>query len=179
MTATTHATAHNITRTLERTKGLAEALLAGVTADQFARFPESNGASINTNHGAFVYGHLSIYPKMILDILGKDSSVIANPEGYTDLFMHGVECQDDPDGTVYPPMDEILAYFRKAHEEVVKVINEIDEETLNAPFTGDEWYVEMAGTPAALCIFMLHDHYMFHLGQMSAWRRCMGLGSAT
>ena len=80
---------------------------------------------------------------------------------------------------VYPSMDSIVKHFHAAHETVIKVIQGLDDDALNAAFTGDDWYVEMAGTPGALCVFMLHDHYMFHLGQLSAWRRCMGLGSAT
>lgn len=179
MTTATSSMGQTITRTLSRTKGLADALLEGVNAEQFARMPQADGKAINTNHPAFVYGHLSIYPKMILDILGKDSSVIENPPKFADLFMHGVECQDDPNDDIYPSKDEIVSYFHKAHEVVTQVVSELDDETLNAAFSGDEWYVEMAQTPAALCIFMLHDHYMFHLGQMSAWRRCMGFGSAT
>jgi hypothetical protein len=179
MTTATGSIAETITRTLERTKGLANALVEGTTSEQFARQPQADGKTINTNHGAFVYGHLSLYPKMILEILGKDSSVIAHPEKFAELFMHGVDCRDDSEGTIYPSKDEIVSYFNTAHDEVISTIKTLDDDTLNAAFAGDEWYVEMAGTPAALCIFMLHDHYMFHLGQMSAWRRCMGLGSAT
>lgn len=178
MTTATTSTAQTITRTLVRTKELGEALLAGVTAEQFARFPTADGKLINTNHAAFVFGHLSIYPKMILGILGVDSNM-ENPSKFDDLFMHGVECQDDASGDIYPTMDEIVNHFRAAHATVIEAIQGLDDEVLNAPFTGDDWYVEFAQTPASLCIFMLHDHYMFHLGQLSAWRRCMGLGSAT
>ena len=179
MTTTTSSTAQTVTRTFSRTKGLANGLLEGVSAEQFARFPVADGKAINTNHAAFVYGHLSIYPKTILGVLGKDSSSIEIPAKFTDLFMHGVDCQDDPNGDIYPPMDEIVSYFNKAHDVLIDAINEIDDETLNAVFTGDDWYVDFAQTPASLCIFMLHDHYMFHLGQMSAWRRCVGLGPAS
>jgi hypothetical protein len=179
MTTTTTSLGHTITRTLARTKDLADALLTGITAEQFARMPVADGKTINTNHGAFVCGHLSIYPKMILGILGLDASAIENPANFDELFMHGVDCQDDPNGDIYPSMDAIVKHFHSAHETVIKAIQGLDDDTLNAPFTGDDWYVEMAGTPAALCVFMLHAHYMFHLGQLSAWRRCMGLGSAT
>ncbi|MBL4590697.1 MAG: DinB family protein [Phycisphaerales bacterium] len=179
MTTATSSVAETITRTLQRTTDLANALLEGTTAEQFARMPSADGKTINTNHAAFVIGHLSIYPKMILEILGQDSSAIAHPDKFADLFMHGVDCQDDPDGTIYPSKDEIVGYFHKAHEEATKVINTLDDDTLNKAFSGDDWYVDFSKTPASLCIFMLHDHYMFHLGQLSAWRRCMGLGSAT
>jgi len=179
MTTATTSTAQTITRTLTRTKDLADSLLAGITAEQFARFPVADGKAINTNHAAFVFGHLSIYPKMILGILGLDASAIENPPKFDELFMHGVDCQDDSNGDIYASMDEIVAHFNSAHETVIKAIQGLDDEALNAQFTGDDWYVEFAQTPASLCIFMLHDHYMFHLGQLSAWRRCMGLGSAT
>ncbi|MCA9302614.1 MAG: DinB family protein [Phycisphaerales bacterium] len=178
MTTATSSLAETITRTLERTAGLAGALLEGVKAEDFARMPKADGKTINTNHPAFVYGHLSLYPKTILDLLGKDSSAIDHPAKFSDLFMHGVDCQDDPDSTIYPDMETIVSYFKKAHEAVIEAIKGLDDDTLNAPFSGDGWYVEFAKTPASLCIFMLHDHYMFHLGQMSAWRRCFGLGHA-
>lgn len=179
MTTTTTSMAQTITRTLTRTKDLADSLLVGITAEQFARFPVADGKPINTNHAAFVFGHLSIYPKMILGILGLDDSAIVNPPKFDDLFMHGVDCQDDPNADIYASMDKIVAHFNNAHETVIKAIQTLDDDALNVQFTGDDWYVEFAQTPASLCIFMLHDHYMFHLGQLSAWRRCMGLGSAT
>lgn len=178
MTIATSSIADTITRTLERTTGLAAALLEGVNDADFSSMPKSDGKTINTNHPAFIYGHLSLYPKTIMDLLGLDGSSIEHPENFSELFMHGVECKDDPDGSHYPSKDEIVGYFNKAHETVIAAIKGLDDDALNAPFTGEGWYVDFAKTPASLCIFMLHDHYMFHLGQMSAWRRCFGLGHA-
>ncbi len=178
MTATTSSTqAQAITRTLSRTADLAQGLLTGVTAENFARMPQADGKAINTNHPSFIYGHLSFYPSYIFDLMGKDGSAIAIPEGWEDLFKHGVDCKDDVNGDIYPPMDEVLAYFKKAHEAVIEMINSCDDETLTKAFEGEGWHVDFAGTPAALTTFMLHSHYMFHLGQMSAWRRCVGLPS--
>jgi DinB superfamily len=177
MTTTASTTGQNITRTLARTAELAQGLLTGVTAEQFARMPQADGKAINTNHPCFIYGHLSIYPRFIFELMGKDGSAIDVPEGWEDLFKHGVECKDDVNGDIYPPMDDVLAYFKKAHEAVIEMINGCDDETLTKAFEGEGWHVDFAGTPAALTTFMLHSHYMFHLGQMSAWRRCAGLGS--
>lgn len=177
MTTTASTQGQNITRTLSRTAELAQGLLTGVTKGQFGRLPQADGKAIHTNHPAFIYGHLSIYPRYIFDLMGKDGSAIAIPEGWEDLFKHGAELKDDPKGDIYPPMDEILAYFKESHEAVIEMLNGCDEETLNKAFEGEGWHVDFAGTPAALSTFMLHSHYMFHLGQMSAWRRCVGLGS--
>lgn len=178
MTTATSSIADTITRTLARTKELAAALLKDVKDSDFSTMPKSDGKVINTNHPAFIYGHLSLYPKTIMDLLGLDGSSIEHPENFAELFMHGVECKDDHDGSIYPSRDEIVSYFERAHETVIAKIQELDDETLNTPFTGEGWHVDFAKTPASMCIFMLHDHYMFHLGQMSAWRRCFGLGHA-
>ena len=178
MTIATSSMADTITRTLVRTNELANALLADVKADQFSSMPKSDGKTINTNHAAFVYGHLSLYPKLLLGFLGKDASAIEHPPKFAELFMHGIDCVDDRSCETYPGMDEIVEYFNRAHKFAIETIQSMSDEELNTQFTGDEWYVEFAKTPASLCIFMLHDHYMFHLGQMSAWRRCFGLGHA-
>jgi len=178
MTTTTSTLAETITRTLQRTRGLADALLKDIPAEKFARFPEVGGQKIVTNHPAFVFGHLSIYPVKLLETLGIDAPEIAVPEGFAEAFENGVECRDDPNHSVYPAMDAITGYFNLAHDTAITRLAQVDDETLNTPFAGDAWYVESMRTPASFIIFMLHDHYMFHLGQVSAWRRCMGLGSA-
>jgi len=178
MTMTASPLAETITRTLQRTRGLADALLKDIPAHSFARFPEAGGQTIRTNHPAFIFGHLSLYPVKQLEILGIDAPEIAVPEGFAEVFENGIECKDDPDGSIYPPMDTITGYFNLAHDTAITRLAQIDDDTLNTPFTGDAWYVDAMRTPASMIIFMLHDHYMFHLGQVSAWRRCMGLGSA-
>ena len=56
--------------------GYAERLIQGVRSDQFAQFAEVGGTKIESNHPAFVLGHLSIYPCRIVEDLGGDPSVI-------------------------------------------------------------------------------------------------------
>ena len=178
MTTTTSMLAETITRTLQRTRGLADALLDGIEPHQFACFPEIGGTLIETNHPAFVYGHLSQYPVMLLDVMEIDAPEIAVPEGFEELFKNGAECVHDPDRTVYPSKDTITGYFNTAYDIGITRLAQLDDATLDTPFQGDEWYAEAMKTPGSLINFLLHDHYMFHLGQISAWRRCMGLGSA-
>lgn len=167
-----------LTITTGRTMGLAKGLLTGIDAKDFARQPKSDGKTVDTNHPAFVYGHLALYPARVMGMLGMDASDIACPESYNTLFAAGVKCEDDPAGTKYPPMAEIVARFDTAYARLNEVVKGVDDAALAAPIQGNDRYREVFGTVGGAASFMMHDHLMFHLGQVSAWRRMMGLGSA-
>lgn len=81
---------------------LAELLLKGISPATFARKPDIGGRVIDTNHPAFVFGHLSLYPFGALTMLGLDATKAPKPAGFDDLFAAGKECRDDPAGTIYP-----------------------------------------------------------------------------
>lgn len=178
-----------IGKTLElmgaRGLGLGEALLKGVQAGDFARQPVaasgtvgSDGSGlVRTNHPAFVYGHLSIYPARMMEFMGLDGSKIDAGQKYQDLFSHGKECLHDPDGKVYPAMDEIVSMYRRSHETVLGAIAGVDDAVF-ARETPHEGMRARFPTVGSAVGFLLCSHTMMHLGQMSAWRRCMGLGSA-
>lgn len=167
-----------LTLTMVRPLGLAKGMLGGIDAKDFARQPTgADGKVVDTNHPAFVYGHLALYPARVLGMLGVDASDVACPESYNDLFAAGVACEDDASGTKYPPMDEIVAKFEASYERLVEVVKASDDAALCAPIQGNDRYREVFGTVGAAASFMMHDHVMFHLGQISAWRRMQGLGS--
>ncbi len=167
-----------LTLTMGRTLGLAKGLLGGIDAKDFARQPVGkDGQRVDTNHPAFVYGHLALYPARVLGMLGMDASDIACPASYDALFAAGVQCEDDPSGTKYPPMNELVAKFDAAYARLVEAVKGVDDAALSAPIQGNDRYREVFGTVGGAASFMMHDHLMFHLGQVSAWRRMMGLGS--
>lgn len=163
-----------ITTATERVSGLGQGLLNGIEADAAAKMP--NG--VKCNHPVFVFGHLSIYPQMVLGMLGQDPSSAAVPETYKDLFMHGVECQDDQDGSVYPPLSEVVENYTKAYSALIKIAKDLDDDLLLKEIEGNDGFKDAFGTNGAMVMFLIHDHPMFHLGQVSTWRRAMGLGSA-
>jgi hypothetical protein len=176
-TTTTNNTARLILAMQERTAGLAEALAGGIDASRASQKPTMDGKVVDCNHPTFVYGHLSIYPQMIMESLGAEPGSAGVPESYTKLFMHGAECQHDPEGSIYPDFEEVRATFKRTYGAVREHLATLDEETLNQAITSNDRLREVFGTCDAMSLFMLHDHYMFHLGQLSTWRRCMGLGS--
>jgi len=155
-----------------------EMLLKDVTPAAFARFPSPGGKVIQTNHPAFVFGHLAIYPHRLMTMLGRPVGVTAPPEGWEALFKAGVECRDDPQGTIYPPMAKVVEFHKGAYEAAIALIAAATDEELTQPNPGEGRMKEMFPTIGALANFLLGSHVMSHYGQVSAWRRCMGLGSA-
>lgn len=162
--------------------GMAETMLKDIKPAQFARKPSFDCTSglkvIDTNHAAFVYGHLSVYPFRLLQIAGLDPTPAQNPAGFEDLFNAGKECRDDPSGTIYPPMDKITAHFFAAHRAALAAIENLSDAQCAAPNPREGRMREMFPTMGGMLMFLLTTHMLMHLGQISAWRRCMGLGSA-
>ncbi|MEX0876139.1 MAG: hypothetical protein WD114_01660 [Phycisphaerales bacterium] len=161
-----------------RTMGLADALSKGITPETAARQPRLDGKAIACNHPSFVYGHLAIYPEKIMRVIGAEPGDAAVPANYGAVFEAGNECVDDPEGTIYPPFEEVLAHFNRASKTVIERVGVTDDKVFSCPIEGNERAAEFFGTAGVMASFMLHDHTMFHLGQLSTWRRAMGLGSA-
>ena len=171
-------TAETINATAARGLGLAGMMLQGVKPDMFARLPVQDGRPVQTNHAAFVFGHLSIYPSRIFLAGGEDPEPVRIPEAHEEVFKVGSVCHDDPDGTVYPAMDEVVKSFQRGYSEVLKLVAGWDEEKLGGRHELGEAYQNMFPTLGVVTNFLLTSHVMMHLGQVSAWRRMMGLGSA-
>jgi hypothetical protein len=176
-TTTANRIGETLALTTARTMGLAKGLLKGVNAGDFAKQPTADGKVIDTNHPAFVYGHLAIYPARVMGTLGHDGSSVACPDAWEELFKNGALCTHDADGSKYPPMDEIVAKFEAGYAALIEATKNTSDDVLLTPLAEEGWR-NAFGTHGGMAGFMLHDHLMFHLGQVSAWRRMMGLGSA-
>ena len=170
--------ADTITRGARMSVWLAEQMLKDVKPEFFARKPSFGSRVIETNHGAFIYGHLALYPAKWMAIVGLDGSPAAAPAGYDDLFGAGKECKDDPAGTIYPPMREITDAFFKAHKIAIETVPSVADDVLARPNPREGRIKENFPTVGGMLMFYMTNHMMLHIGQMSAWRRCFGLGSA-
>lgn len=155
--------------------GLSELLLKDVTPEIFARKPTIGGKTIETNHGAFNYGHLALYPARWLTVCGMDASKAAVPTGFDVLFAAGKECQDDPAGTIYPSMKTITEAYFAAHHAAIEVLPTIPDSLLLQPNPREGMRARLPNI-GAMMIFYTSSHMMMHLGQVSTWRRCFGLG---
>lgn len=164
------ATASQLVPVASASMWFATRVLDGIGPDIFARKPKG----VDCSSPAFIIGHLSLYPDKILELIGRGE--LAKPdERFTKLFEGGAECKDDPNGTIYPSMDEIVTHFRTRYELLIGQLDGIDPALLDQP-NPVESRRELLPTLGAMITFLLTGHMMMHLGQISTWRRCMGLG---
>lgn len=151
--------------------GFAKQLLKDIRPDQFARLARG----VQSNHPAWAFGHLSIYPDRALDLIGR-TDLARHDERFVSLFQSKAPCLDDPAGTIYPSMEEIVSRYTTRTEAILGVVPEISDATLNRTLTDP--MAERLPTVGSRLAFLLGAHTMVHLGQVSAWRRFMGLPSA-
>lgn len=169
--------AQNIATATKISRGYAERLLVGIPANQFARKATVNGKVIDANHPAWVYGHLATYPAKAAAMLGLDASKFAAPAAFEGLFKDGQPCNDDASGTMYPAMESITTAFFRTHDALIQALATADDAIL-IQSTPDEKARERFPLLGGRLLFMCNNHIMMHLGQISTWRRCMGLPAA-
>lgn len=157
----------------------AERLLSGVSPEMFGRFARVGGQVIRSNHPAFVFGHLALYPPRILELVGQPAVSVSVPPHYESLFKAGCECQDDVDGTIYPPMDDLTARFFEGYRAACAAVEACADEVFRRPNPAQGRMRELFPALGGAIGFYLGGHVQNHLGQFSAWRRAMGLPAAT
>ncbi|MEZ6062509.1 MAG: hypothetical protein R3C19_19365 [Planctomycetaceae bacterium] len=155
--------------------GYAERLLKDIPQDQFARFARPGGQVVESNHPAFVYGHLSLYAPRILQQLGHSAPEI--PELYQQIFAPSASCADDTDGTIYPSRDDITSRFFDGYRAALDALRQADDGEFQKP-NPLERMMEKFPTVGSMHAFYVGGHMMIHMGQISAWRRMTGLGAA-
>jgi len=159
------------------TRGYGERLLVGVTPENFARKPMANGQPIHCNHPAWVYGHLACYPSKMAAAVGLELPGAMAPAGFEDLFKDGTECRDDAAHTIYPAMEAVTSAFFRTHDAIFEHLGSVDDSKLLIP-TPDEKARARFPLLASRVLFLANNHLMMHFGQISTWRRCMGLPAA-
>lgn len=157
------------------TKQYADGLLKGIAPEQFARLATVGGVVVQSNHPAFVFGHLSLYYPKVLSALGQQAP--AHPPMFEDLFTAGKPCVDDPEGKKYPTMQAIMAHLNNGYEAAVAALSRATDAELARPNPAEGRMKELFPTAGEVINFCMAAHPMSHLGQLSAWRRMMGLPS--
>lgn len=153
-------------------------LLQGVKSEDFARLARPGGVVVQSNHPAFIFGHLALYPPRVMQHLQLPGGEAECPSKYDSLFAHTCTCDDDPDGSIYPSMEELTQQFFKGYEAAAKAVCEADDDSFTAPNPTVGPMRELFPTVGAMLNFYLGGHVQNHLGQFSAWRRAMGMPPA-
>jgi hypothetical protein len=143
-------------------------LAKDIPAERFAERPHAT-----MNHPAFLYGHLCLYPNRVAELV-EAPTVIELPATYPDLFAAGVPCEDDRGQ--YPHKDELLKLFTDGHHAANDAILATDPDVF-AKENPMERMRERFPTVGVAVNFLMNNHLMMHLGQLSTWRRAVGLPS--
>ena len=146
----------------------AEMLVKDLSPEQMAAQP---GGVIN--HPAWSLGHLVVSADGLGQLLGLESSL---PNGWSETFKTGGEPSGD--ATDYPSKEEILGALEEQHARNTEAVKTLDASRFAEPHP-DEGRRKYFPTLGDQVVFMMTSHEMDHLGQIAAWRRAMGLGSAT
>jgi len=80
-------------------------------------------------------------------------------------------------GTGYPSKAALMAALADGQRRLVAVLAGMTDEELNSPLP-DEEYRKTLPTIGVALMHILIGHTSLHAGQLSAWRRAMGLGTA-
>ncbi len=154
-------------------------LLKGIDKNAFARHAVgARGERVKSNHPAWVYGHLACYPARMLEFIGHPEAAKLKKPRFEDLFKNGTECLDDPNGTIYPTMEEIVGAWDSGNKRALEVLADTPDEAFERENPAEGRFKERFPKVGGAIAFMIAAHPMSHFGQVSAWRRFMGMPSA-
>jgi hypothetical protein len=113
----------------------------------------------------------------LYDLAAQGQISPATLETLLDLFKNGAVCLDQPG--LYAGKDVLVATFFERQRLAIQAFTSADDKTLQAENPAEGRFKEMFPTIGGAVAFLLAGHVMMHLGQISGWRRAMGLGSAS
>ena len=141
-------------------------LVADLSETQMVAQPVADGTP--ANHAAWVFSHLNVYIPVIECLITGNE--IEDPKEH----RYGMQSKPEADRDFYPSKQEMLATFVEGHQRVEEALQRVGESALDLPMSLERWKVNMPTVGIALPYLML-VHENNHLGQLSAWRRVLGL----
>ena len=120
------------------------------------------------NHPSWIIGHLTFVCQMLGGVVGVSPWL---PEDWSHRFGPGSEAIG---GGKYLPKQEALAYLRTAGICLDAAVRALNNSQLDAQFPVEQ-YREVFPTVRHALTQILVGHTAFHVGQLSVWRKAMGL----
>lgn len=151
----------------ERNLDYARRLTADIPAERLAEQPAPG-----MNHPAWVLGHLAATADLAASLVGMTEPILA-PE-LAPKFGHGSQPVADP--AAYPGRDELIAALERNHDRLAGAVAALSAEDFARPMPIERMRGRFPTVGDAL-VFLMTAHEAIHLGQLSAWRRALGLPS--
>ena len=140
------------------------AMLADLSEAQWTQVPEGLAG-----HPASVVGHVAASHGFGVAMLAGQAPAL--PDRWMELFNASAAAQTD---ATYPSKETLLSALNDYRGQLVDGLRTATPETLTRPLA-DENLREMFPTIGVLIVALLTVHESSHWGQLSAWRRAMGL----
>jgi hypothetical protein len=123
------------------------------------------------NHPAWLIGHLACACELLGGALGLEPWL---PHDWS--ARYGTGSVPVADAARYEPKDVALAILRDSQARLTRAVEQLDEARLDDPFP-DESLRDLFPTMRHALTQILAGHPAFHVGQLSVWRKGMGLPS--
>ena len=139
--------------------------LVGDIADE--RMAEQPLAGVN--HPAWILGHLAFTADATLGKLGAHKAL---PAEWATLFSAG--SKPSAQRGLYPSKDDLLPAVEQGYQQLRQKAATANPEQLSRPTTNPVTKQTLP-TLKDMVAFLLSGHMGVHLGQLSSWRRMIGL----
>ncbi len=147
-------------------------VLKDIKPETFTRKPKG----VEMNHPSWIFGHLTLYVDTMLFGLIEREDLAESAADLEEMYSFKSKCADDPNGASYAEMEEITSRFFRRMEAFIEALAETPDSVLEQALPKGAPFADMISTKGGVVNFMLNAHTMTHMGQISAWRRTMGLG---
>lgn len=121
------------------------------------------------NHPAWILGHLAFSADRARSLIGAEKEL---PASWTPLFGPGSKLISTR--SAYPSKDELLRTVEQSFERLRQQADVATPEQLGQPSTSP-YTKDALPTVKDGVAFLLTGHLGVHLGQLSSWRRMIGL----
>lgn len=120
------------------------------------------------NHPAWVLSHLSLYTTISAAMLRR--APFADPADH----IYGSKSEPLSVAAAYPVRSKLIEQFKAAHDDAEAALLAASEDVFSSPTPLDRWR-SLHPTTGDMLVTLMVKHESAHLGQLSAWRRAMGL----
>lgn len=146
--------------------GYAKKLVADIPEEKMCLQPAPG-----MNHAAWQLGHLAFVFDSMIKVFSVKGTMSAE---WYELFKAG--SQPHSDRSKYPAKDALLREYEQNFRRLVDAVASAAPETFDREFPNPKLRT-MLPTIGVAMVHVLTTHQGIHLGQLSAWRRALGMPS--
>ena len=153
----------------EKNRDYGVRLVCDLSVEQMILQPDGQRTQA-VNHPAWVFSHLNVYLPIIQALV--ENQTFEDPKEH----QFGMQSKPEMDGSIYESKDSLLEAWNAGHNKVDELLTEATDGIFSQPVKLERWSTVMPN--AGICLpYLMLNHENQHLGQISAWRRVLGLPS--